>query len=94
MPALLIECGFLSNVAEGQRIATSLFRQEVGTAIAQGIQNYDAAINYRATSPQTFASAKTTLPLHSHSIGEPLANYVPPQATQHDTPSLSITGGN
>jgi len=94
VPALLIECGFLSNPAEGQRIATSFFRQEVGSAIAQGIQNYDAAINYRATSPQTFASAKTTLPLHSHSISEPLADYVPPEATQRDTPSLSITGGN
>jgi N-acetylmuramoyl-L-alanine amidase len=94
VPAVLIECGFLSNAAEGQRIATSFFRQDVGTAIAQGIQNYDAAINYRATAPQTFASAKTNLPLHSHSISEPLANYLPPAATQHDTPSLSITGGN
>jgi N-acetylmuramoyl-L-alanine amidase len=93
VPAVLIECGFLSNAFEGQRIATSQFRQQVGTAIAQGIQNYDAAINYRANAPQTFAAARTTLPLHSHSISEPLADYVPADPRRHDTPSISISGG-
>jgi N-acetylmuramoyl-L-alanine amidase len=93
VPAVLIECGFLSSTFEGQRIATSQFRQQVGTAIAQGIQNYDAAINYRANAPQTFATARTTLPLHSHSISEPLADYVPAGPTRHDTPSISISGG-
>ena len=93
VPALLIECGFLSNVTEGQRIATSQFRQQVGTAIAQGIQNYDAAINFRASEGRTFAAAKTSLPLHSHSISEPLADYVPADLNRHDTPSISISGG-
>ena len=93
VPAVLIECGFLSNMSEGQRIATSYFRQQVGTAIAQGIQNYDAAINYRANAAQTFAAARTTLPLHSHSISEPLADYAPPDLKRHDTPSISISGG-
>jgi N-acetylmuramoyl-L-alanine amidase len=93
VPAVLIECGFLSNMAEGQRIATSYYRQQVGTAIAQGIQNYDAAINYRANAPQTFATARATLPLHSHSISEPLADYAPADLKQHDTPSISISGG-
>src|SRR3954463_14331715 len=57
IPAALIECGFLSNSAEGQRIATTQFRQDVATAIAQGIQNYDAAVNFR-TNGQTLATAK------------------------------------
>ncbi len=92
VPAVLIECGFLSNVAEGQRIATSLFRQQVGTAIAQGIQNYDAAINFRANASQTFATAKTNLPLHTHSISEPWADYVPADLSRHDRPSISIGG--
>jgi N-acetylmuramoyl-L-alanine amidase len=92
-PGVLIECGFLSNAAEGQRIATSQFRQQVGAAIAQGIQNYDAAINFRANSAQTFAAARTNLPLHSHAISEPLADYVPDDLTRHDKPSISINGG-
>jgi N-acetylmuramoyl-L-alanine amidase len=91
VPALLIECGFLSNVVEGQRIATSFFRQQVGSAIAQGIQNYDAAINFRARGPETFAVAKATVPLHSRSITEPLGDYAP-DVSRLDTPSISIGG--
>jgi N-acetylmuramoyl-L-alanine amidase len=94
VPAVLVECGFLSNIAEGQRIATSMFRQQVGGAIAQGIQNYDAAINYRANAPQMFAAAKTNLPLHTRSISEPLADYVPPASNRHEKPSISIGGGD
>lgn len=91
IPAVLLECGFLSNPAEGQRIATTQFRQQVGAAIAQGIQNYDAAVNYRATA-QTFAAAKTKLPSHSRSITEPLRDYVP-EVNRTDQPSISISGG-
>ena len=88
IPAVLVECGFLSNTAEGQRIATAQFRQEVAAAIAQGIQNYDAAVNFRAGSTQqTFASAKKTLPAHRQSITEPLSNSF----TQT---SASTSGGN
>lgn len=92
VPAVLIECGFLSNVTEGQRIATSFFRQQVGSAIAQGIQNYDAAINFKARTPETFAVAKASIPLHSRSITEPLGDYTP-VAAPRDTPSISISGG-
>ena len=92
IPAVLIECGFLSNAAEGQRIATSLFRQQIAGAIAQGVQRYDAAVNFRAEG-QTFATARPTLPLHSHSISEPLADYLPVDASRHDQPSISISGG-
>jgi N-acetylmuramoyl-L-alanine amidase len=91
IPGVLVECGFLSNSAEGQRIATAQFRQDVAAAIAQGVQNYDAAVNVRAGGP-TFASAKKTLPAHTHSITEPLSDSLP-QARHVDQPSLSISAG-
>lgn len=92
IPAVLVECGFLSNVSEGQRIATPQFRQQVGTAIAQAVKNYDSAVNFR-TEGQTFASARTSLPPHTRSISEPLTAYIPPQPTHVDQPSISISGG-
>jgi len=92
IPAVLVECGFLSNAAEGQRIATPQFRQQVGAAIAQAVKNYDSAVNFR-TEGQTFASARTSLPPHSRPISEPLTAYVPPEPTHVDKPSISISGG-
>jgi N-acetylmuramoyl-L-alanine amidase len=86
IPAVLVEGGFISNPSEGQRIATSYYRQRLGTAIAQGIQNYNAAVNYR-TQSANFAMAKVNLPPHTHSINEPL------EAENHQ-PSVSINGGN
>ena len=94
IPGVLIECGFLSNAAEGQRIATAQFRQQVGAAIAQGLQHYDAAVNYRAGAGTTLASARTTLPPHTRSISEPLADYIPPDSNPPDQPSISISGGD
>lgn len=92
IPAVLVEGGFLSNTVEGQRIATPFYRQQLGIAIAQGIRNFDAAVNFRAEG-QTFASARFSLPLHSRSITEPLTAYVPVQQTQSGQPSISISGG-
>ena len=92
VPAVLVEGGFLSNLAEGQRIATSFFRQQLGAAIAQGIANYDAATNFRTQTTQTFAAARPTVPLHTRSITEPLADYAP-DLSRRDTPSISISGG-
>ena len=92
IPAVLVECGFLSNSAEGQRIATPQFRQQVGGAIATAVKNYDAAVNFRGEAG-TFASARTSLPPHSRSITEPLTAYIPPEATEVEKPSISISGG-
>ena len=92
IPGVLIECGFLSNSAEGRRIATAQFRQEVAAGIAQGIQNYDAAVNFRAEGG-TFAAAKKSLPAHSHAITEPLADYAS-NLYHTDHPSLSVSGGD
>jgi N-acetylmuramoyl-L-alanine amidase len=92
IPAVLVEGGFISNSAEGQRIATSYYRQRLGVAIAQGIQNYNAAVNYR-TQGANFAVAKVNLPPHSHSISDPLAADPPIERPDHP-PSISINGGD
>jgi N-acetylmuramoyl-L-alanine amidase len=92
IPAVLVEGGFISNSAEGQRIATSYYRQRLGVAIAQGIQNYNAAVNYR-TQGANFAVAKVNLPPHTHSISEPLAADPPIERPDHP-PSISISGGD
>ena len=91
LPAVLVECGFLSNSSEGQRIATAQFRQEIATAIAQGVQNYDAAVNFRNGGP-TFATARKTLPAHSRSITEPLGDSIA-QVKNADQPAVSAGGG-
>ncbi|MEP6602689.1 MAG: N-acetylmuramoyl-L-alanine amidase [Spartobacteria bacterium] len=92
IPGVLVECGFLSSSSEGQRIATTQFRQQVGSAIAQAVKNYDSAVNFRAEG-QTFASAKLSLPIHSRSISEPLTAFVPNEPIRVDKPSVSISGG-
>ena len=92
IPAVLLEGGFLSDPREGQRIATGQYRQQLGTAIAQGIQNYNAAVNYRA-GVTNFAVAKTNLPPHAHSISEPLGADQPLEPNLHHPPSISINAG-
>jgi N-acetylmuramoyl-L-alanine amidase len=92
IPAVLIEGGFISDPVEGQRIATSYYRQRLGAAIAQGIQNYNAAVNYRAPGA-SFAVAKVNLPPHSRSISEPLGADTPPEQKYHHPPSISIKAG-
>ena len=92
IPAVLLEGGFLNDPAEGQRIATAQYRQQLGTAIAQGVQNYNGAVNYRSGNA-SFSVAQTNLPPHSRSITEPLdvAPSTPPTAPQQ--PSVSISAG-
>ena len=89
IPAVLLEGGFLSDSTEGQRIATAYYRQQLGAAIAQGVQNYNAAVNYRAGGAN-FAVAKTNLPAHSHSITEPLSTDKPVEPDPLHPPSISI----
>jgi len=94
IPAVLVEGGFLSHPEEGQRISTSYYRQRLGVAIAQGIQNYNAAVNYR-TQGANFAVANVNLPPHSRSISEPLAAEADAPAESKDhPPSISIGGGD
>ncbi|MDQ6623752.1 MAG: N-acetylmuramoyl-L-alanine amidase [Verrucomicrobiota bacterium] len=77
IPALLLEAGFLNNPIDAAHIATFQYRRQLGEAIAQGVQAYDAAVNYRAQNPPTFASVRPTLPPHTHSIVEPLSSSPP-----------------
>ena len=79
IPTVLLEGGFISDPVEGQRIATSYYRQNLGNAIAQGVQNYNAAVNYRA-GVANFALAKTNLPPHSQSITESLTAEKPAES--------------
>ena len=44
-PAILVECGFLSNAAEEDRILSSFYRQRVAEGIAAGIRDYIHAVN-------------------------------------------------
>jgi N-acetylmuramoyl-L-alanine amidase len=41
LPAILIECGFLTNHAEGERASDPAYRQRVARAIASAILRYD-----------------------------------------------------
>jgi N-acetylmuramoyl-L-alanine amidase len=93
IPAVLLEAGFISDSSEGQRIATSRYRQQLGVAIAQGIQNYNAAVNYRSGGAN-FAVAKANLPPHTRSISEPLGAENPVETPYHHPPSISINGGD
>jgi len=92
IPAVLLEAGFISDPAEGQRIATNNYRQRIGVAIAQGIQNYNAAVNYRAGTAN-FAVAKAKLPPHTRLITDPLGTDKPLEPIPHHPPSISINAG-
>lgn len=92
IPAVLVEGGYISDPGEGSRIATSSYRQRLGAAIAQGIQNYNAAVNYRAAGA-SFAVAKVNLPPHGRSISEPLGAETPPEQIHHHPPSISVNAG-
>jgi N-acetylmuramoyl-L-alanine amidase len=41
LPAVLVECGFLTNPAEASRIIDSSYRERIARAIAAGIVRYD-----------------------------------------------------
>ena len=94
VPALLLEGGFLSDANEGQRIATSEYRQRLGSAIAQGVQAYNAAVNYRTgNATTTFAAVRANLPPHAHSISEPLSAIQSIAPAPPEEPSVSINAG-
>ena len=40
MPAILIECGFLSNKDEANKLANLEYQDQLADAIAQGIESY------------------------------------------------------
>lgn len=44
MPGALIECGFISNTAEGKKLATAAYRQKIATAIASAVYTYQRTL--------------------------------------------------
>ena len=40
LPAILVECGFLTNGAEGRRVMESNYREQTARAIAEGVQRW------------------------------------------------------
>lgn len=82
VPALLLEAGFVNDPTEGQKIATQQYQQSLGAAIAQGVQSYDLAVNYRANGG-TLAMMHTNLPLHSRPITEPLHPNTAPASSDN-----------
>ncbi len=91
IPAVLMECGFLSDPYEGQRIAAPQYRQQLGVAIAKAIENYNAAVNFQS-SGTTIATAARNLPPHRIPISEPLSEEPPAKAKTQGQPSIVIGG--
>ncbi len=50
-PAILVECGFISNTTEGRKIATAAYRQQIAQSIADGIGRYQRTLN-RISAPK------------------------------------------
>jgi len=48
VPAVLIEAGFMSHPAEGRKIFTSAYRQEMARAIVEGLLAYKRAVEHGA----------------------------------------------
>lgn len=45
MPAALVECGFLTNPQEEQKLSSPSYRETLALGIAQGVLNYFALVN-------------------------------------------------
>jgi N-acetylmuramoyl-L-alanine amidase len=39
-PAILVECGFISNPMEAERLSSFEFRQDIAEALARGVAQY------------------------------------------------------
>jgi N-acetylmuramoyl-L-alanine amidase len=57
MPGLLIECGFLSNPAEGRKIVSPDYHQKIATAIADGVDLYKSTLDHLRPKPLTSPTA-------------------------------------
>lgn len=44
-PAVLVEAGFLSNTAEGEKVKSSFYRARIAQAISDGIKSYASAVD-------------------------------------------------
>lgn len=83
MPAALVECGFLSNPREEQKLATPSYRETVAQGIAQGILNYFALVG------------RAKIELGAPLIQAPtrVAAWVPPSPATAPTPMAARAWG-
>lgn len=51
IPAVLLECGFLSNISDSRKIASSAYRQVLASAVARAVRNYRDAVNPQLPDP-------------------------------------------
>ena len=93
IPGVLLEAGFLSDRNEGGRIATPVYRQQLGRAIAQAVASYNNATNFEKVG-LTIAVAATNLPPHTHSITDSLGKAVPATSPAPQQPSAVIRSFN
>jgi N-acetylmuramoyl-L-alanine amidase len=81
IPAVLVECGFLSNLADSRKIASSSYRQVLASAVSRAVRNYRDAVN-----PQLPDSVGPLVGLKKPNAGAPETNepvpVVKPTATQ------------
>lgn len=74
IPGVLLEGGFLSNFQEAAKIATEGYRQRMAHAIAEGVENYQAALLNQglAPAPAPPQTANTPAPLSGNTTDEPV----------------------
>jgi len=66
IPAVLVECGFLTNPLEASYVQSANYRQKLANEIARGISGRGSVANSRVTNApasETFAQDAETVPL-------------------------------
>jgi N-acetylmuramoyl-L-alanine amidase len=63
IPAVLVECGFLTNPTEGGYVESTSYRQKLATEIATGIRGRSSVTS---TSSRTGVAANDSIPLQSY----------------------------
>ncbi len=76
IPAVLVEAGFLNDRVEGAKIATPLYRQKLGQALAASVTTYNRAVNFQSSGP-TLVAAASNLPPHTQAITDSLGEPAP-----------------
>ncbi|MEP6955918.1 MAG: hypothetical protein ABI883_03770, partial [Chthoniobacterales bacterium] len=64
------------------------YRQQLGEAIAQGVQTYNAAVSYRSVA-SNFAYVRRALPPHASSITAPL--HEPSPVPRNTPPAAPVS---
>jgi N-acetylmuramoyl-L-alanine amidase len=66
IPAVLVECGFLTNPYEASYVQSALYRQKLADEIARGVRNRGSVANVRVTNApasESLATAAEAVPL-------------------------------